>query len=113
MERLVSGAVDAHSCRDAQLAITNKDIGHLVGIAGNQVRGIRLEGNVASVSTDTRIGTRPVNLCPRAVDTNSHRNPADSVSDKDISHAICVVVDKVGSLGSEGYESSISASGRK
>jgi hypothetical protein len=72
-----------------------EDIRSRVGVAGNQVRRERGEGDEAAVRANRRVLADSVGLGPVAVDADAARLAALPVPDKDVSGVIGVARDEV------------------
>src|SRR5204862_4701195 len=67
---LLAGAVDADPLGGARLAVANEDVIDAIRVAGNEVRAVGAEGDVAAVAADRRTEAVPAPLGPRAVDAD-------------------------------------------
>ena len=62
------------------LRVVHEDVGHVVAVADDQVRGAGREGDVAAVGTDRRTCRPAVAMAVRAVDADPRRDPSRGFS---------------------------------
>ena len=88
----------------------DEDVGGAVGVFGDQVRRLRVEGDEAAVGADAGAKGFTVALAPPG---NDETDPGGAavllVVDKDVLDAVGVVVDQVEGAGGEGDEAAVGA----
>src|SRR6266550_2456689 len=109
--RLRPGAADAHPRRGAALAVADEDVAAVVGVPGDQVRGDRLEGDVAAVGGDVGAAAELVARVAGAVDADPLEPARGRVADQDMA-LVASVPDQVGGDRLEGHEAAVRADDR-
>src|SRR6266516_4102455 len=109
--RLRPGAADAHPRRGAALAVADEDVAAVVGVPGDQVRGDRLEGDVAAVGGDVGAAAELVARVAGAVDADPLEPARGPVADQDMA-LVASIPDQVGGDRLEGDEAAVRADDR-
>ncbi len=103
--------VDADQRSDAELTVAHEHVALAVGVARNEVRGVRGERDVAAVVADGRQARPSRSLHATARDAHPFRRPGDPVAHEHIRAAVRVGDDEIGREGRERDVAAVAAHG--